>query len=339
MKNRILFWMLAAAVMGAAVACGPDSAGRGSAGQKPFKQANQRVTAGQENTLEPQWPGAPAEKTTKSEVGMTGTANPSDQLQIVYFSHGGGPLPILGDPSHQKMIEFMQKLPARLRRPEAIVVISAHWEEPEATLLSAAAPPMFYDYYGFPAEAYSITYPAPGNPQLAEKLAADLNRRGIPARLDPERGFDHGLFIPLKMMYPRADIPAIQLSLRRGLDPAAHIALGKALREALPANILVIGSGFSFHNMRAFSWQGTITEDAPNDAFQEWLIATCTGQMSESKREERLIAWEQAPAARYCHPREEHLLPLHLCYGAAGRPAELVFDDHILGKRGVAFLW
>ena len=259
--------------------------------------------------------------------------------QAVYFSHGGGPLPILGDASHQAMVEFMTRLPAQLALPEAIVVVSAHWEEQAATLLGAAHPPMFYDYYGFPQEAYSITYPAPGQPALAERIAGLLDEKGIPARIDPRRGFDHGLFIPLKLMYPGANIPSIQLSLLRGLDPAAHIALGKALRELLGENLLVIGSGFSFHNLSAFFGQAAGTPDAANDAFQDWLIDTCTGPLSQPKREQRLIEWEQAPAARYCHPRQEHLLPLHVCLGMMGRPAELAFDDQILGKRGVAFLW
>jgi 4,5-DOPA dioxygenase extradiol len=259
--------------------------------------------------------------------------------QVVYFSHGGGPLPILGDPGHQAMVEFMTRLPAQLTRPDVIVVVSAHWEERAATLLGASNPPMFYDYYGFPKEAYGITYPAPGHPTLAERVAGMLEKHNIPARIDTRRGFDHGLFIPLKLMYPRADIPSIQLSLLSGLDPAAHIALGKALRELLGENILLIGSGSSFHNQNAFFGQAFGAPDPANDAFQDWLIETCAGPLSQSEREQRLIEWEQAPSARYCHPREEHLLPLHVCLGMAGRPAAVVFDDQILGKRCVAILW
>lgn len=259
--------------------------------------------------------------------------------QIVYFSHGGGPLPILGDKSHDAMIRFMRQLPSQLRKPDAILVISAHWEESAATLLSARTPAMFYDYYGFPDEAYRITYPAPGSPDLANRIAELLYKRTIQARVDPERGFDHGLYIPLKLMYPNADIPSLQLSLVRGLDPAAHVALGNALRELMHENILVVGSGFSFHNMNAFSWQGTIAPDSANDSFQNWLIAACTGPIPQSEREQRLINWKSAPSARYCHPREEHLLPLHVCLGTADTPAKKIFDDHILGKRAVAFLW
>jgi 4,5-DOPA dioxygenase extradiol len=261
------------------------------------------------------------------------------KARIVYFSHGGGPLPILGDPGHKTMIDFMFKLPRRLPTPEAILVISAHWEENTATLIGAQNPAMFYDYYGFPPEAYNIQYPAPGSPELAKRITGLLNENKIPARIDPQRGFDHGLFIPLKLMYPEADIPSLQLSLVCGLNPAAHIAMGKALRELMKENILVIGSGFSFHNMSAFQWEGAGTPDPDNDAFQDWLIETCTGSLPQPEREARLVEWVKAPSARYCHPREEHLLPLHVCQGMADKPAELVFDDQILGKRAVAFLW
>jgi 4,5-DOPA dioxygenase extradiol len=273
------------------------------------------------------------------EVFMLNQNESKDKAQIVYFSHGGGPLPILGDPGHKAMIDFMTQLPSQLKMPEAILVISAHWEESAATLLGAKAPAMFYDYYGFPDEAYEITYPAPGSPELADRIAGLMRKNNIPTRIDPRRGFDHGLFIPLKMMYPQADIPALQLSLLRGLNPSAHIALGKALQELMNENIMVIGSGFSFHNMGAFQWEGPGRPDPANDAFQDWLIETCTGPLPQSEREGRLIAWQKAPSARYCHPREEHLLPVHVCLGMAGKPAKLIFDDKILGKRSVAFLW
>jgi aromatic ring-opening dioxygenase catalytic subunit (LigB family) len=157
--------------------------------------------------------------------------------------------------------------------------------------------------------------------------------------MDSERGFDHGLFIPLKLMYPQADIPSLQLSLLRGLNPTAHIVLGKAMRELMKENILIIGSGFSFHNMNAFSWQGKTTSDPANEGFQNWLIEMCTKLPSQTEREQKMMEWYKAPSARYCHPREEHLLPLHVCLGVADKPAKLIFDDYILGKRAVAFLW
>ncbi|MGD9975287.1 MAG: class III extradiol ring-cleavage dioxygenase [Desulfatirhabdiaceae bacterium] len=184
-----------------------------------------------------------------------------------------------------------------------------------------------------------MTYPAPGCPELAERIAGYLSKNNIPAHIDSQRGFDHGLFIPLKLMYPQADIPCLQLSLLCGLNPGAHLALGKALCALNNERILVIGSGFSFHNMRAFSWQGNASSDPANDAFQNWLIDVCAGSISQSERERCLAEWEKAPSARYCHPREEHLLPLHVCLGMAEKPAELIFDDQILGKRSVTFLW
>lgn len=270
---------------------------------------------------------------------MADQNNFQTQAQIVYFSHGGGPLPILGDAGHKAMVDFMLHLPYQLRKPDAILVISAHWEESKATLLGAPAPPMFYDYYGFPEEAYDITYPAPGSPDLAMRIADLLGINNISAHIDPQRGFDHGLFIPLKMMYPKADIPSLQLSLLRGLNPTAHIALGKALRELTHENILIIGSGFSFHNMKAFFEQERNSPDPANDEFQNWLTETVTGSIPQAEREQILIEWQKAPSARYCHPREEHLLPLHVCVGMANKPAIKIFDGYIFGKRGVAFLW
>jgi len=271
---------------------------------------------------------------------MSSQIDSQGHLQIIYFSHGGGPLPILGDVSHQAMVDFMLQLPAKLHKPEAIIVVSAHWEEEAATLTGAQNPPLFFDYYGFPDAAYQLTYPATGSPVLANRLVEALNSKGIRARSDTVRGLDHGVFIPLKLMYPHADIPVLQLSLLQGLDPAAHLALGKALQRAVGENTLVVGSGFSFHNMRAFSWQGGQDADPANDAFQNWLIETvCSTTLSQVEREERLISWQQAPSARYCHPREEHLLPLHVCQGLADKAGQLLFDDYILGKRGVAFMW
>lgn len=272
---------------------------------------------------------------------MTKTKGENRKGKAIYFSHGGGPLPILGDKSHKAMVQFMEHLPSTIGKPDTIIVISAHWEERVATVLRASNPVMFYDYYGFPDEAYNITYPAPGNIELASRLIHILKDKRIECNISDERGFDHGLFIPLKLMYPEADIPAIQLSLVQGLEPVVHIEMGKALNELMYENILVVGSGFSFHNMRAFSRDGKISKDHANYLFQEWLIETCTTQLTQEERERRLIHWEKAPSARYCHPREEHLLPLHVCAGIAGENsrAEKIFDDYILGKRAVAFQW
>jgi len=258
---------------------------------------------------------------------------------VLFIPHGGGPLPLLNDPGHRALIEFLQGVQGRIPMPSAICVISAHWEEPIATVTGNASPSLIYDYTGFPESAYSIQYPAPGSPSLANKIYAALRQNGIPARLDEQRGFDHGLFVPLKLMFPYAGIPCVQLSLLNNLDPAAHIAMGKALRPLRLDNVLFIGSGFSFHNMRAF-FTGNQSVDKQNTAFQEWLIDTCTDpKLSFNERASRLIAWQQAPAAHYCHPREEHLLPLHVCAGLSDDVAELVFDGEVLGKKTCGFIW
>jgi aromatic ring-opening dioxygenase catalytic subunit (LigB family) len=256
---------------------------------------------------------------------------------IVYLSHGGGPLPILGDPGHKAMIDFMKALPQKLIQPKAILVISAHWEETVPTLIGSVNPSLFYDYYGFPEQAYDIQYPCPGAPEMVKTISEELNKLGIESRIETNRGLDHGVFIPLKLMYPQANIPTIQISLLKGLDPKKHIELGKALQLLKAKDVLIIGSGFSYHNMEGF-FDEDRSVDSKNDAFQNWLITTCTKE-NQNEREQLLIDWEKAPNARYAHPREEHLLPLHVCMGIAGSPAEVIFDDQIIGKRSLGFCW
>ena len=259
---------------------------------------------------------------------------------ILYFPHGGGPLPVLADPGHRNMVDFLRGIAPKLGEPAAILVISAHWEEEKATITSGAFPPLIYDYYGFPEESYHIAYPAPGEPVLAGNIFRMLSEGRIEAKLDDQRGFDHGLFVPLKIMYPDAQIPCVQLSLISGLDPGAHIRLGRALSDLRKQNVLVLGSGFSFHNMPAFFSLSSRGPDSRNEAFQQWLIDTCTREnVSREEREKGLVEWETAPNARYCHPLEEHLMPLHVCCGIAGSSARLVFDGEVLGKRSIALRW
>jgi len=258
----------------------------------------------------------------------------------LFLSHGGGPLPLLGDPDHEEMVARLESIAASAEQPDAIIVVSAHCEERAATITSAANPGIIYDYYGFPPESYEILYPAPGEPDLAGRLQARLRENGIDAGLDDAHGFDHGLYIPLKIMYPAADIPCIQLSLVDSLDPAAHIAIGQAMSEIGGDGVLVIGSGFSFHNLKAFFSADASQPDERNEAFERWLIDTCSDPgLDEPERRRRLLDWESAPHARYCHPREEHLLPLHVCYGMTGRPAEAVVELSILNKKASFYLW
>jgi 4,5-DOPA dioxygenase extradiol len=264
----------------------------------------------------------------------------TDTTRILFLSHGGGPMPLLGDPGHQEMVECLTELPGEIARPAAIIVISAHWEASLPSITAGANPALIYDYYGFPEESYQIGYPCPGNPALAAQLHTALDNAGITSRLDESRGFDHGLFVPLKIMYPEADIPCIQLSLVSSLDPAEHIRIGRALQNLDCENLLVIGSGFSFHNMRAFFAPETAESRTLNENFEGWLAETCGDpDLTEHDRAQRLIDWDAAPGARYCHPREEHLLPLHVCYGLAEKPCSEVLELRILNKKASMVLW
>jgi aromatic ring-opening dioxygenase catalytic subunit (LigB family) len=259
--------------------------------------------------------------------------------QVIYFSHGGGPLPILGDPTHKKMIDFMKDLPSKINRPDAIIVFSAHWEEDIITVQSGKNPDIMYDYYGFPKEAYSLEYPCVGSEELAKKISKLLDGNNIKNLLDGDRPYDHGSYIPLKMMYPEANIPVIQVSLNHNLDPLSHLELGKALRPLLEENILIIGSGFSYHDMSGFDFRGRNKEDSLNDKFQDELIRQCCIEENYDKRWNSFENWEEFPGARYCHPREEHLLPLLVCIGLSDGTGTKIFDDYILSKRGICFLW
>lgn len=259
--------------------------------------------------------------------------------RAVFISHGGGPLPLLGDPNHTEMILALQDLVKTFPRPKAIIVISAHWETNAPTISSAIKPPLFYDYYGFPPESYQIQYPCSGDPTLAQQIYDHLGENDIEANFDEERGLDHGVFVPLKLMYPEADIPVVQLSLLNTLDPMKHIKIGAALKEMHQQGVLVVGSGFSFHNMRAFFSADKSTSHL-NESFENWLENTCMNvNLSESERLDLLVNWHCAPGARFCHPREEHLMPLHVCYGASKIAASKRIKVSMLGKVASIFVW
>ena len=259
---------------------------------------------------------------------------------VLFLSHGGGPLPLLGDAGHREMVQNLQHVVTRIPKPSAILLISAHWEAARPTLTAASQPALIYDYYGFPDESYEIQYPCPGEPELAKQVQQHLNDHGLSAVLDENRGFDHGLFVPLKIMYPQAEIPCVQLSLIHSLDPMAHIQMGTALADVEYENLLIIGSGFSFHNLRAFFSPATNETQKMNVDFEQWLIETCSSSaLDETERTQRLLHWEQAPAARYCHPREEHLLPLLVCYGVAQRACQEYFSLTIMNKLASVYLW
>jgi aromatic ring-opening dioxygenase catalytic subunit (LigB family) len=205
--------------------------------------------------------------------------------------------------AHAKLAQALRELP-RLAgvRPEAVLMVSAHWEEPEFSLMTSARPPMLYDYNNFPENTYRVT----------EKTEALLRGAGFTVRRDPARGYDHGTFVPMHVAWPDADVPILQLSLKRGLDPAEHLAAGRAIAPLRDQDVLVVGSGSSYHNLRALGPEGRV----PSAAFDGWLSQTLQGE-DPQQRSATLTAWASAPAARQSHPREEHLIPLMVAVGAA----------------------
>ncbi|MCF7202486.1 DODA-type extradiol aromatic ring-opening family dioxygenase [Pseudomonas oligotrophica] len=263
---------------------------------------------------------------------MTQTASSNALMPTLFVPHGAGPCFFMDwNPADawQAMAGFLKGVAATLPQPpKAIVLVSGHWLSPAFSVTGARQPGLIFDYYGFPPHTYELTYPAPGDPALAAEVARLLGQAGLPSGIDEQRGFDHGVFIPLKLMFPEARIPVLQLALQQGLDPAAHLAAGRALAPLREQGVLIVGSGMSFHNMRGY---GDPRFGPISDEFDAWLTAAVEAPPVE--RDALLQAWAQAPAARLCHPprAEEHLIPLMVAAGAAGESAgQRVFSDRVM---------
>jgi aromatic ring-opening dioxygenase catalytic subunit (LigB family) len=260
------------------------------------------------------------------------------RMPVAFIPHGGGPWPFVdlgfGDRREvEALAGYLRELPALTPNPpRALLVVSAHWEETVPTVMTSERPPLLYDYYGFPPESYHLTWPAPGEPTIAARVQQLLGAAGFESASNAVRGFDHGTFVPLKVAYPGADVPVVQLSLKRGLDPAEHLAIGKALAPLRDEGVFIVGSGMSYHNMRGFGGAGR--EAAEN--FDAWLREAATAAPAE--RAQQLSAWTSAPAARAAHPREEHLLPLMVVAGAAGEDrGRTAYNDTFANVRLSAF--
>ncbi|WP_240791944.1 DODA-type extradiol aromatic ring-opening family dioxygenase [Rhodoferax bucti] len=254
----------------------------------------------------------------------------TSRMPTYFASHGGGPWPWMDD--MRSMLATLEQslvdMPRQIgRTPKAILMVTAHWEERAFTLGTHPTPGMVYDYGGFPAHTYSVVYPAPGAPALADRVQGLLQNAGLPVALDPQRGYDHGTFVPLAVMYPEAQVPVLQMSLRAGLDPAEHIALGRALAPLRDEDVLIVGSGLSYHNLRNFGPGGR----APSKAFDVWLQDAMAA--APDVRVRALLDWAAAPSARIAHPREEHLLPLMVAVGAAYDDAAtcVYHDENVFG--------
>ncbi|OAA65320.1 extradiol ring-cleavage class 3 subunit b [Niveomyces insectorum RCEF 264] len=269
---------------------------------------------------------------------------------VVALSHGGGPMPVLGDPDSVELANSMRtRVPAILglndaaRRPKAIVIVTAHWSTDRPTVSSGARHKLLYDYGGFPPAAYRLKYDAPGSPEVAHRVAEVLRTAGFDPALDAERGWDHGVFVPMLLVHPAADIPIVQMSVLDSEDPAAHFAMGRALAPLRDENIAVIGSGFaSFHNMRLM-FAGITREPTMRDKLKEWNAAVTAAAAVADNRErgEQFQTWRSWPAAYVTHPRggAEHFLPLIVCAGAADSTAGQSYVDKFMGLDIVSYYW
>jgi aromatic ring-opening dioxygenase catalytic subunit (LigB family) len=236
-------------------------------------------------------------------------------LPTYFISHGGGPWPYI--PDMRAMFAHLETaladMPNQLKeKPKAVLMISGHWERKTFGVQSNPTPGMEYDYSGFPAHTYDVKYAAPGSPEVASRVAALIKNVGFAVELDDKKGFDHGAFTPMEVMYPKADVPLVQLSLKSNLDPEEHLALGRALKPLREEGVLIVGSGLSYHNLRMMGPQAKV----PSTAFDTWLQNALMHTTPE-QRTQSLVDWEQAPYARICHPREDHLIPLMVAVGAA----------------------
>jgi aromatic ring-opening dioxygenase catalytic subunit (LigB family) len=244
----------------------------------------------------------------------------------LFIPHGAGPCFFMDwtrgpADAWDKTADWLGGLIAALpERPRAILVVSGHWEAEAFTVGSAERPELIYDYYGFPDHTYQLRFEAPGAPALATRVRELLASAGLPAAEDAGRGWDHGVFVPLKVALPDADIPVVQLSLQASLDPELHLAAGRAIAPLRDEGVLILGSGMSWHNMRGFSPAFTDR----SRAFDAWLTAAAAAPAA-------LARWECAPYARAAHPREEHLAPIFVAAGAAdGEPGRKVFGDEVM---------
>ena len=251
------------------------------------------------------------------------------RLPTYFISHGGGPWPYMEDRRRALHIleESLKDIPRQIGVvPKAVLMISGHWEAEGFNVMSSPKPPMVYDYSGFPEHTYHVKYSAPGSPELANRVRDLITAAGLPAQLDPQQGFDHGAFTPLVIMYPEADVPVVQVSLKAGYDPAEHFALGRALAPLRDEGVLIVGSGLSYHNLRQFGPGAKEVSKTFDDWLQQAVVAS-----TPQEREKRLLDWSKAPAARQAHPQEDHLIPLMVAVGAAeGEKAAVVYHEENL---------
>ncbi|AUG03417.1 dioxygenase [Pseudomonas sp. 09C 129] len=232
-------------------------------------------------------------------------------LPSLFISHGSPMLALEPGASGPALARLAAELP----RPKAIVVVSAHWESQDLRVSSNPQPQTWHDFGGFPAALFAVQYPAPGQPELAEQVAQLLRADGLPAQLDDQRPFDHGVWVPLSLMYPQADIPVVQVSLPSRLGPTLQTQVGHALSSLRQQGVLLIGSGSITHNLRELDWHaGPESVEPWAKAFRDWIIEKLAANDEAALHDYR----RQAPNAVRSHPSDEHLLPLYFARGAGG---------------------
>lgn len=261
----------------------------------------------------------------------------------LFVNHGGGPMPLLGDKEHRELTNFLRdgvKKHVDLKEIKAIILVTAHWEESKVTISSGNYHDLYFDYYGFPPESYKYKYDAPGDPELAKRVQETLKKNGIDSKLDPKRGWDHGVFVPMMLINPSADIPIIQVSVLSSQDAAEHYKIGQALHELRKEGVAIFGSGMSYHNMREFMYS-RYKGEVVNEEFDKFLNKICTAE--EETRRQGLLSWRAQPGATEAHPMQaaEHFMPLIVVAGAGGpKPGERIFNWDMSGTfRLSGFVW
>ncbi|KAL2062457.1 hypothetical protein VTL71DRAFT_6723 [Oculimacula yallundae] len=273
----------------------------------------------------------------------------STRASVIAVCHGGGPMPVLGDPGHAELVKSMStRIPPILhlgtpQAPRAIVLVTAHWSESQPTISNAASHRLLYDYGGFPAEAYSLKYPAPGSPEVAQEVFNVLKGAGFQPKMDEERGWDHGVFIPMLLINPKADVPIVQLSVMDSASPKQHFEMGKALAKLRDSNVAIVGSGMpTMHNLRAlFSAQGN--ESGYRKRNDEWSARlTKTTKIADiEERGKSFEGYREWVGSKEAHPvgGEEHFLPLVVCAGAGGEGVAGAFGDELMGRKHYSYYW
>ncbi|XP_069124919.1 uncharacterized protein [Argopecten irradians] len=256
---------------------------------------------------------------------------------VIFLSHGAGPsyymdvkqTPMFkGLDKNSKAATVLRNFVAdhQIRTPKAIVVFSAHWEETSCTVNTKENHTLLYDYGGFPPEAYTIEWPVTGDPEVARRVKGLLEARGITCKEEKKRGLDHGVFVPLKLVFPKADIPVVQVSLLRSMDMSEHLKIGEALSTLSKENILVIGSGFATH--------AGLSKDLPwAEPFKEWLHDVISNpKYSANERKTKILNFKTVETFSKAHPSREHFIPIGICCAASGyQPAEILFSEFSIG--------